>query len=414
MNSDSIVTPASSNAMEDFQIRATLEPFRDFKIELSASRTVNKSRSIQFMFDGMPATQSGNFQMTTIAIGSAFERSNGRNGYASKAFERFVSNLDVVRRRLEQRYAGATYPVGTTLAGQRFDPANGTFSRYSSDVMVPAFLAAYTGRDINGKHALDIFPGLLQMLPNWRVTYNGLSKLDWFKRHFKSFNINHAYRCTYAIGSYNTFQTFTDYMDGFGFVEDVQTGNPVPSSMYDITTVSINEQFSPLIGVDMTFHNSVTAKVEYKQTRVLTLSMAANQIVESGSKDIVFGLGYTISDVKLFGGGGGRNRRRSSSSSSKTTTQGGSGGVNNDIKLRADFSWRNQMSLCRDIQDVSTQATQGNRAIRLSVSADYTLSSMVTLRLYYDYQRNMPLVSSSSYPVTNSDFGVSVRLSLTR
>lgn len=414
MNSDSIVTPATSNAMEDFQIRATLEPFRDFKIELSASRTVNKSRSIQFMFDGMPSTQSGNFQMTTIAIGSAFERSNGRNGYSSKAFERFVSNLDVVRRRLEQRYAGATYPVGTALAGQRFDPANGTFSRYSSDVMVPAFLAAYTGRDINGKHALDIFPSLLQMLPNWRVTYNGLSKLDWFKRHFKSFNINHAYRCTYAIGSYNTFQTFTDYMDGFGFVEDVQTGNPVPSSMYDITTVSINEQFSPLIGVDMTFHNSVTAKVEYKQTRVLTLSMAANQIVESGSKDIVFGLGYTISDVKLFGGGGGRNRRRSSSSSSTTAKKGGSGGVNNDIKLRADFSWRNQMSLCRDIQDVSTQATQGNRAIRLSVSADYTLSSMLTLRLYYDYQRNMPLVSSSSYPVTNSDFGVSVRLSLTR
>ena len=414
MNSDSIVTPATSNAMEDFQIRATLEPFRDFKIELSASRTVNKSRSIQFMFDGMPSTQSGNFQMTTIAIGSAFERSNGRNGYSSKAFERFVSNLDVVRRRLEQRYAGATYPVGTALAGQRFDPANGTFSRYSSDVMVPAFLAAYTGRDINGKHALDIFPSLLQMLPNWRVTYNGLSKLDWFKRHFKSFNINHAYRCTYAIGSYNTFQTFTDYMDGFGFVEDVQTGNPVPSSMYDITTVSINEQFSPLIGVDMTFHNSVTAKVEYKQTRVLTLSMAANQIVESGSKDIVFGLGYTISDVKLFGGGGGRNRRRSSSSSSTTGKGSGTGGVNNDIKLRADFSWRNQMSLCRDIQDVSTQATQGNRAVRLSVSADYTLSSMLTLRLYYDYQRNMPLVSSSSYPVTNSDFGVSVRLSLTR
>ena len=88
--------------------------------------------------------------------------------------------------------------------------------------------------------------------------------------------------------------------------------------------------------------------------------------------------------------------------------------VGMDIKLRCDFSWRNQMSLCRDIQDVSTQATQGNRAIRLSVSADYTLSSMVTLRLYYDYQRNMPLVSSASYPVTNSDFGVSVRLSLTR
>ena len=123
--------------------------------------------------------------------------------------------------------------------------------------MIPAFLAAYTGRDINGKNALDLFPGLLQMLPNWRVTYNGLSKLDWFKKYFKSFNINHTYRCTYAIGSYNTFQTFTEYMDGYGFVEDVQTGLPTPSSMYDISTVSINEQFSPLIGIDMTFHARV-------------------------------------------------------------------------------------------------------------------------------------------------------------
>ena len=420
MNSDSIVTPATTNAMEDLQLRASLEPVRDLKIELTASRTVNRSRSIQFMFDGMPTTQSGNFQMTTIAIGSAFERSNGRNGYSSRAFDRFVSNLDVVRRRLEQRYAGATYPVGSALAGQRFDPANGTFSRYSSDVMIPAFLAAYTGRDINGKNALDLFPGLLQMLPNWRVTYNGLSKLDWFKKYFKSFNINHTYRCTYAIGSYNTFQTFTEYMDGYGFVEDVQTGLPTPSSMYDISTVSINEQFSPLIGIDMTFHNSMSAKLEYRQTRVLTLSMAANQIVESGSKDIVVGLGYTISDVKLFGGGGNRRRRSSgtgsstSSSSKGGTSSSSSSGVNNDIKLRCDFSWRNQMSLCRNIQDLTTQATQGNRAVRLSLSADYTVSRLLTLRLYYDYQRNMPLVSSASYPVTNSDFGVSVRLSLTR
>ena len=241
------------------------------------------------------------------------------------------------------------------------------------------------------------------MLPNWRVTYNGLSKLDWFKKYFKSFNINHSYKCTYAIGSYNTFQTFVNYMDGYGFVEDVQTGNPVPSSMYDISTVSINEQFSPLAGVDMTFKNSITAKVEYKTTRVLNLSMAANQIVETTSKDIVVGMGYTISNVKLFGGG--RNTKGKGGSKDNT---------NNDIKLRADFSWRNQSALCRNIQQAYTQATQGNRAIKVSVSADYTLSKAITLRAYYDYQRNMPLVSSTSYPVTNSDFGISVRLSLTR
>lgn len=402
MNDERVVNPSTSNAMEDLQLRATIEPLRDLKIDVTASRSQNKARSVQFMFEGMPMTQSGNFQMTTIAIGSAFERTNARNGYSSKAFDRFVSNLDKVQSLLEQKYMGGRYPNGTSLAGQEFNPQNGTFSKYSSDVMIPAFLAAYTGRDVNS-NTLELFPSLLQMLPNWRITYNGLSKLDWFKKYFKSFNINHSYRCTYAIGSYNTFQTFVNYMDGYGFVEDVQTGNPVPSSMYDISTVSINEQFSPLAGVDMTFKNSITAKVEYKTTRVLNLSMAANQIVETTSKDIVVGMGYTISNVKLFGSG--RNTRGNG---------GAKDNVNNDIKLRADFSWRNQAALCRNIQQSYTQATQGNRAIKVSVSADYTLSKAITLRAYYDYQRNMPLVSSTSYPVTNSDFGVSVRLSLTR
>lgn len=413
MNSDSIVNPATSNAMQDLQLKASLEPVRDLKIELTASHTVNKARSIQFMFDGMPATQSGNLQMTTIAIGSAFERSNSGNGYSSKTFDKFIKNLDIVQKRLEKMYSGAKYPNGSSLAGQSFDPANGTFSKYSSDVMIPAFLAAYTGRDVS-KGPLDLFPSIMQMLPNWRITYNGLSKLDWFKKYFKSFNLNHTYRCTYAIGSYNTYQTFMSFMNDYGFIEDVQTGAPVPSSMYDISTVSINEQFSPLIGIDMTFHNSMTAKVEYKSTRVLNLSMAANQIVETTSKDIVVGMGYTITDVKF--GSGNRNRRKTSSSSNNSgkSTSSSSSAVNNDIKLRADFSWRNQMALCRNIQELYTQATQGNRALKISLSADYTLSKLVTLRAYYDFQRNMPLVSSSSYPVTNSDFGVSIRISLTR
>ncbi len=419
--SDSVVNEATTNAMEDVQIKVTLEPARDFKIELSASRTVNNAKTIQFMYEGMPTTQSGSLQMTTIAIGSAFERSNGKNGYASKVYDRFIRNITTVQQKLEKLYEGATYPTGTTLAGQTFDAANGTFSNYSSDVMIPAFLAAYTGKDINGKNALKLFPSLLQMLPNWRITYSGLSKLGWFKKHFKSFNINHYYRCTYAIGSYSTYQSYTDYMYGYGFVEDVQTGNPKPSSMYDISTVSLNEQFSPLLGVDMTFHNSMTAKLEYKQTRVLTLSVTASQLVETTSKDIVVGLGYTFSDLKLFSGGGKRKRSKSSSAKSgddekanqqKSTSS--SSGVNNDLKLTADFSWRNQMSLARNIQELTTQATQGTRAISFSMAADYTISSQMSLRLYYDYQRTLPLVSSSSYPVTNSDFGVSVRISLTR
>ena len=157
----------------------------------------------------------------------------------------------------------------------------------------------------------------------------------------------------------------------------------------------------------MTFKNNLTAKVEYKKTRAMTLSMAAVQLVESSSNDLVIGVGYKIADLKLFGGGG---------SSQGKDSKGGKGKnpVSNDLNLRADFSLRNQSALARDIQAETTQATSGNRSLKISCSADYTLSRLLTIRLYFDREKTMPLVSSTSYPVTNTDFGVALRFSLTR
>ena len=398
VQNDSIVSPAGTNAMQDLQIRMTLEPFKDFKIDLNASHTRNSTREIQYMFTGMPETRGGNFTMTIISLGSAFEKKNASSGYQSKAFNRFLSNLDIIQQRSEAQYKGATYPEGTSLAGQPFNPENGTVGKYSPDVMIPAFLAAYTGKDAR-KTPLDLFPDILSMMPNWRLTYSGLGRLPFFKKYFKSINLNHAYRSTYSIGSYSTYQSFLSYMGDLGFIEDVQSGLPVPSNIYDVNTVSINEQFAPLLGIDMTFNNGITLKTEYKLTRVLNLSMAANQVIQSDSRDIVLGGGYKIVNWDPFKG---RNRK-----DSKNT-------VSNDLILRADVSFRDQSALCRDIQQGTTQATSGNKALKISCTADYTLSKLLTIRVYYDRQQNTPLVSSTSYPVVTADFGVSMRFSLTR
>lgn len=395
---DSVISPASSNALEDLQIRITLEPIRDLKIDLTANRTHNRSREMQYMFAGMPDTRSGNFTMSIISIGSAFERHNADNGYRSSTFERFRNSLEGIRNRAEAQYANSRYPQGTALVGKPFDPANGTVSKHSPDVMIPAFFAAYTGRNARNS-ALDIFPSLFAMMPNWRITYAGLAKIGWFKKNFRSFNLNHAYRSTYSIGSYNTFQSFISYMGDIGFTEDVQTGNPIPSSRFDISMVSINEQFSPLIGMDATLKNGMTAKVEYRTNRVLNLSTSACQLVESDSRDFVIGLGYKIINFNLF------SQRNVKNSKNRTS---------HDLTLRTDISFRNQSALCRDIQQGSTQATSGNKTLKISCSADYTLSRLLTLRLYYDRQQNTPLVSSSSYPVVSVDFGFSMKFSLTR
>ena len=268
--------------------------------------------------------------------------------------------------------------------------------------MIPAFLATYAGGDATSS-SLSLFPSMLSMLPNWRLTYSGLGKLPMFKKHFKSVNINHSYKSVYSVGSFNTYSTYHEYMNGLGFIQDVTTGSPVPSSMFDISAVSINEQFSPLIGVDVTLLNNMTAKLEYKKSRVMNLSMSAVQLVETNSDDIVLGVGYKMTNVKLFGVG-----------KRPTNTGGGRGRVNNDLNLRADFSWRDQSALCRNIQDITTQATSGNKALKMSLSADYTFSRMLTLNAYFDHQTNIPVVSANAYPTSTNDFGVSLKFSLTK
>lgn len=415
---DSIATPATTSRTDNLTLRATLEPVKDFKIDLSATRTKTTQKSIQYMYEGTPTTQSGAFQMTTISLGSAFEgMGNANSGYRSKTFEKFVNSLAGFRDRVEAQYAGTVYPAGSALAGGKFDASRTPVNQYSSDVMIPAFLKAYTSM---GGNSLSVFPALSRMLPNWTIRYSGLGRLPWFNEHFKSVNINHSYKSVFAVGSYNSYSTFQEYMNGLGFVSDATTGNPSPSSMFNISQVSINESFSPLLGMDVTFNNNMTVKAEYRQTRVLNLSMTSVQLNEALSKDWVIGMGYRINNFDVFGWGAKASRSKSkggnknAANKNAPTTKTVQNGTNHDLNLRLDFSFRKQAAIVRDIASMVSSASSGNNALKLSFSADYTFSKLLTMSFYYDRQTNTPLLSSSSYPTTTQDFGLSIKFSLTR
>ena len=415
---DSIATPATTSRTDNLTLRATLEPVKDFKIDLSATRTKTTQKSIQYMYEGTPTTQSGAFQMTTISLGSAFEgMGNANSGYRSKTFEKFVNSLAGFRDRVEAQYAGTVYPAGSALAGGKFDASRTPVNQYSSDVMIPAFLKAYTSM---GGNSLSVFPALSRMLPNWTIRYSGLGRLPWFNEHFKSININHSYKSVFAVGSYNSYSTFQEYMNGLGFVSDATTGNPSPSSMFNISQVSINESFSPLLGMDVTFNNNMTVKAEYRQTRVLNLSMTSVQLNEALSKDWVIGMGYRINNFDVFGWGAKASRSKSkggnknAANKNASTTKMVQNGTNHDLNLRLDFSFRKQAAIVRDIASMVSSASSGNNALKLSFSADYTFSKLLTMSFYYDRQTNTPLLSSSSYPTTTQDFGLSIKFSLTR
>ena len=415
---DSIATPATTSRTDNLTLRATLEPVKDFKIDLSATRNKTTQKSIQYMYEGTPTTQSGAFQMTTISLGSAFEgMGNANSGYRSKTFEKFVNSLSGFRDRVEAQYAGTVYPAGSALAGGKFDASRTPVNQYSSDVMIPAFLKAYTSM---GGNSLSVFPALSRMLPNWTIRYSGLGRLPWFNEHFKSVNINHSYKSVFAVGSYNSYSTFQEYMNGLGFVSDATTGNPSPSSMFNISQVSINESFSPLLGMDVTFNNNMTVKAEYRQTRVLNLSMTSVQLNEALSKDWVIGMGYRINNFDVFGWGAKASRSKSkggnknAANKNASTTKTVQNGTNHDLNLRLDFSFRKQAAIVRDIASMVSSASSGNNALKLSFSADYTFSKLLTMSFYYDRQTNTPLLSSSSYPTTTQDFGLSIKFSLTR
>lgn len=397
------VNAAVMTSTKNLNIRANLEPITGLKIDLTALRNDTRNTEIQFMYEGMPEITGGNFTMTTIALGSAFGGSgNAMNNYSSKAFDRLLANREIIAQRIESRYSGLKYPdVGFIhdkgLGGMPYNPGtdnvNGV-NRNSADVLIPAFLAAYTGKDPK-KVGLTAFPSLKSMLPNWRVTYDGLIKIPAVKKYFKSVTLSHQYRCSYSVGAFTSFLNWVDAgQDGLGYIQSILNDNPTPSSPYSISSVSLTEAFSPLLGADATLLNNVTVRADYSTTRNLSLNTTSYQLVEALSKKVTIGLGYKYAEFN------------------KVLKMKKTRDFSNDLTVRLDFSYNKMQSLIRKIDTQLTQATSGNIAKTISFSADYGLSRALTIRAFYDIQINEPLISSASYPTSNSNYGISLRFSL--
>ncbi len=414
--SDSLTSPAVYNFTKDLTYSAVLEPWTGLKINLNGTWKNNERRANQFMYPDLPVTRSGSFQMTTIAIGSSFGGNDAGDNYSSDVFFQFIQNREIIYQRLLAKYADALFPAeggfissmdNRDFAGKQvvtLNPETGLYEQTygasrmnSSDVLVPAFVAAYLGGDAHSV-SLNPIPSLWRALPNWKVTYDGLLQLfPKLSKWFKTLQFSHGYNCTYAIGNYQTYTNYVELEEGLGYTLDVTNGCPLPSSEFDIGTVTLTESWAPLGGVNATLVNGLTVRGEYKHTRSVSLAMSSAQITENVSKDLTFGLGYKIANFNQKIGMPDGNQR----------------GVNLDLNLKFDMTYKNQMSLLRKITDQYTQATSGNSAWSFKFSADYQFSKMLQMKLYYDRQVNTPLISTS-YPTVNSNFGMTLSLSLTR
>lgn len=401
LTGDNLTSPAIWNKTNEFNFELTLEPIRGLKILLTSNLTDNRTQQVQFMYADMPVSRTGSYTRTHWAFTTAMRNSKAEDGYASDAFNKFLANIPVAAARVEAQYVGTRYPEtgfmeGNPLGGMVYNPENGKTSPTSSDVLIPAFLAAYSGQNIN-KITLKHFPGLGSMRPNWRITYDGIRDMGNMKKWFKTFTLTHAYQCTYSVGSYGSYLNWIGVNGDCGFILDEQTQMPVPSSPYNITSVAITEKFAPLIGVNITMHNDLTLNCEYRDSRTLTLNTSAGQVVEATSKQLTIGAGYKIANFNKVLKIGKRQ-----------------GGVNNDLSLNFDLSWASNQALIRRIESAYTQATSGTQTFSINFTASYVLSKRVTLSAFFDHQINTPLVSNSSYPTSNSNYGISCNISLAR
>ena len=399
---DGQTSPAVWSRASELNIELTLEPVRGLKIQLTTNRTDNRNEQMQFMYDNVAPTLSGSFTKTHIAIATALGSSSAGDGYYSKAFSNFIDYIPVIADRVEQQYHGVNYPTGGFMngnahAGNPFNPEVGTISATSSDVLIPAFIAAYSGTS-PGKQYLSPFPSFAHALPNWRVTYDGLIQLGNLSNIFKSFTLTHAYQCTYSVGSYSSYLNWIS-ADGsnLGFTLDELTGNPVPSSPYNISSVAITEKFAPLIGAAITFKNELTLSAEYRDSRTLTLNTSAGQVVEATTRGLTVGAGYKIVGFNTF-----------------LKMKGSGVGVSNDLTINADFSLQHTQALIRRIESNYSQPTSGTRTMNMNISANYVMSRRITMGMFFDHQVNTPIVSTSAYPTTNTSFGITLNLSLAR
>jgi cell surface protein SprA len=267
------------------------------------------------------------------------------------------------------------------------------YNATSQDVLIPAFLAAYSGHSEN-TISTDPFPKIPK--PNWRITYDGLSKLEKIKKYFKSFTLSSSYRSSYNVGGYTRNLLWSD--DGSGYTSVKETvsstpGNPnfLPENL--ISSVAIAEQWSPLIKLDMTLKNSVLVSFEFKKDRNLSLGLTSKTITEVAGREIIGGLGYRIPNLKL---GNAQIKGKP---------------IKSDLNLKLDLSFRKNQTVVRRIVEQVSQSTAGTNIISIKVSADYVISEKINIRLFYDRIMNKPVISSS-FPTTNTNAGVSLRLTL--
>lgn len=368
---------------EKLNLRGTIEPLKDFRIELTAFKNSSKNFSTNFRYNNsaqgfasLSPITTGDYSITMISLGSAFKDKN--DDKTSAVFQQFLANRTVISQRLGRENPNSS--------GGLVDNYADGYSKTSQEVVVPAFLAAYRNKDA-GKTSLSKFPKI--PVPNWRLTYNGLVKVEAINKIFSAFDLSHSYSSTYNV---NGFTSLIRYAETSGAVSVRDAQNDF-LPFYQFSQVTLFEQFVPLLGIDMRLKNNMTANVEYRKSRSMSLSLSNSQLASQKDQAFVVGFGYRTSDFRFpFG-------------LFKSVN------LKNDLNFKLDVAVRDNKTVIYRADVENPEISAGSKNITFRPSIDYVLNQRFNIRLYYDSNVTQPY-TSQTFTTAFTNFGINLRFTI--
>lgn len=367
---------------EDLSLTGQMEPFRDLRITLRANKAQTRNFSTNFRyvasassFENLSAITTGDYSISYIALGTAFKENNST--LVSGLFQQFMNNRLIISRRL-----GVQNPNSNGVNGGYADG----YGKESQDVIISAFLAAYAGKDAS-KISMNAFPKI--PLPNWSLTYSGLTRIPFIADKFSSVDIRHGYRSAYNVNGYNSLLRYNE-TNGFSSNRDVNN-NFLPQ--FQFAQVTISEYFSPLVGVDTRFKNNLTASFELNRSRLLGLSLANSQLAQLSENNMVLGLGYRTTKFR-FPFGWFKSLK-----------------MDNNMDFKLDVAIRDNKTVIYRADVTEAEVSSGAKNITLRPSVDYVLNQKFNIKLFYDSNITKPY-TSQTFNTSFSNFGFSLRFTL--
>lgn len=375
----------TTTKVQALNLRATVEPVKSFKIELTATRnfTLNHNEYFKYnptdgIFQSLSPTETGTFSTSYLTWNTHFV--TDAEDYSNQNFTQFVNNIQSFSNILgldNPNPAGSLTPA----------PYSQGYGQTQQDAVTYSFLSAYSGRQPSRsltKNFRDIIP-----MPNWRVTYDGLSKMKFVQSFLQSLTISHGYRSIFSV---NSFSRNLLYQETNNFPSALDTAqNFIPK--YDIQQITISEQLAPLIGFDMTWKNSLQTRFEIKRDRTITLAYSNIQVTEVRGIEYTLGLGYKFKRVTLPFRIGGKKK------------------LSNDMTVKVDLNLRENTTILRKVVEGTNQPSAGTTTLSVKVSADYPVNDRFNVRAFYDFSSNEPFVSTS-YPTSYTNAGIAIRFTL--